>query len=140
MQPSTSLAENRVVTVLRWVARVVGVIAAMGLALWVTISLGSEAPGVPPPVIEPTQWALWTILGAGLLLGILGSVFWKGISEVVGGLLLVGGGMWQSFMYLPPQMGQITAGALFFVPGALFIACGWYAIAHHQPRTRHVIA
>lgn len=134
MQTSTSFKESRGVRVLRWVARGLAVVVAMGMFLWMSISIGPEAPGVPPAVIEPAMWARWGVLGAGLALALLGSFFWKGIGEVVGGLLLVVGGVWQGFTYVPLQTGVLAGGAVFVVPGVLFIICGWYTLAqrsHH---------
>ncbi|HEU5441523.1 MAG TPA: hypothetical protein VFU88_19725 [Ktedonobacterales bacterium] len=142
MQATTSSFNwGRVVMILRWVARVVGAVAALGLLLMVGIATGGGG-GVSPPGTEPAMWALWTIEGAGLLLAIGGSIHWKfispGIGEVVGGLLLVAGGVWQSLLFLPPQTGQIAGGALFYGTGVLFIICGWYALAHRRSSQANV--
>jgi len=53
------------VRVLRLVARVVGIIVAMGMALWMTLLLSPEAPGVSLMVIEPAMWGHWGVLSAG---------------------------------------------------------------------------
>ncbi len=131
MQSSTSLQENRVVTVLRWVARVAGVIIALVFVLSVYYAF---FPVDPLQIVGPGQWVVSAITGAGVVLALLGSFFWKGLSEVVGGLLLVGVGAWIGFQYWPLEIGELGGGAFFAAPGALFIACGWYTLAH---RSRH---
>jgi hypothetical protein len=129
MQPSVGFDWGRVVTPFRWFARIVG---GGAYVLWLAASLG-HAFGSS---LDTVGWLIMGVLGAGLAL----AVPWKGIGEVVGGLLLVGGGLWVGFKYLPPQTGELAAGAFFFIPGLLFILCGWYALAQRQPRASHATA
>jgi hypothetical protein len=133
MQACTWLNENRGVRALRWVARVLGVISILVLILWMYLSF-TVPPGVTPNATAPSQWVIWGFLGIGYVLGLVGDIRRMAVSEIVGGLLLVGVGAWLGFQYVPLQLGQLTAGAAVAVPGALFIICGWYTLAQ---RSRH---
>lgn len=129
MQPSKTFDWGHMVTPLRWIARIV---AGGAYIIWLAASLGHAFGAIP----DFWQWVTLSVLGVGLVLAIP----WKGIGEIIGGLLLVGAGTGMGFLYLPPQMGELMAGAVFAVPGLLFIACGWYTLAHHQPHATHRMA
>ncbi len=124
MQPSKPVGWGRVVTPLRWIARLG---AGIPYVLWAGFSLSYNSGGG----LDVQQWVILGILAVGLVL----AVFWKGIGEIAGGLLLLGGGIGQGFLYLPPQLGAMAAGAVFAVPGILFIAAGWYTLMHQRPHT-----
>ncbi len=130
MQPSRSLDMGRIVNALRWTARVIGVVVVAFGGYWIV--LGTSAFGF---TADPAAYVLDALIAIGLVV----ALFWKGIGEVAGGLALVIGAVWIIIMG-GLQLGAFTAAAPFALVGALFIACGWYTIAHHQPRTRHVTA
>ncbi len=138
MQPSTSFDWGRVVTPLRWVA---GIIAGGAFVIWVGFvilsNLGGESSQAIP--VNTVQVVVWGLYGIGLV----AAVFWKGIGEIVGGLLLFGGAVVfivAGVLEFGLQLGALTAVAPFAAPGLLFIVCGWYTLAkarHHAP---HAIA
>lgn len=119
MQPSRGLDWGRVVTPLRWFVRI---FAGGAYILWLAASAGHAFGAIP----DSWQWVTLGVLGAGLIL----AIFWTGIGEIIGGLALLGAGIGMGFRYLPPQTGELAAGAIFAVPGVLFIVCGWYMLAH----------
>lgn len=121
MQPSTAFNWRRVVATARWVA---GIVGGGAWFVWVGASFG-HAFGASPDLMD---YVIFGVLGVGLLFAIL----WKGAGEVIGGLALIAGGALQGFRYLPPQTGELAAGAIFAVPGLLFIACGWYMLAQRR--------
>jgi hypothetical protein len=127
MRPSRGFDWGRVVTPLRWFARI---FAGGAYILWLAASVGHAFGGIP----DAWQWMTLGILGAGLVL----AIFWTGTGEIIGGLALLGAMIGMSFRYLPLQAGSLTAGAVFAVPGVLFIVCGWYTLVHphvgSQPR------
>lgn len=127
MQPSTSFDMGRVVTSLRWTARVIGVAVVAFLGYWIiggTVAFGFTA-GVASYVLD-----------ALIAIGLVVALFWTGIGEVVGGLALISGAIW-IFIGGGLQLGALTAAAPFALVGALFIACGWYTLTRHQPRIAH---
>ena len=75
------LIERRIVTVLRWTARILGV------ALLLLVAAFAIGEGVPNPLAMSVRESLLTL---GLLTMLVGQVLaWK--SEGIGGLLIVGG-------------------------------------------------
>lgn len=122
MQPSVSFDWARVITALRWAARVAGAAYAV---LFLTVSSGFDNS-----VTRQTTWqALFGVTVAGLLL----AIFLKGIGEIAGGVTLIGGAVGLMLMYGGPQWGALAGVAPFILVGLLFIACGWYKIARETP-------
>lgn len=130
MQPSTKFDWGRVVTPLRWIARVVGVLwaAFLGALLLLFLVRGAE-------LNVGVQW-----VAAGVaIVGLVAAIVWMGVGEIVGGLALIGAGLWFAanggF-----EFGAFTFAAPILLPGLLFIACGWYTLAHGRHRTPAAMA
>lgn len=92
-----------------------------------------------------SQYVMIGSFGAGLI-GVILAIFWKGIGEVIGGLVNVGlGGL--IFVALASEgipsfnAENVLVGLVLALPvvvvGALYIACGWIALAQ---RARHAPA
>lgn len=122
MQRSPRFDWGRVVTPLRWIVRILGVVVAVGAYQLVSSTLTTG----PSP--NALVYMLEGVIGAGLLL----AIFLVGIGEVIGGLAIVGAAA--VFIAYYPWMLLIAAPIALI--GLLFIACGWYTLAgtrHHAP-------
>lgn len=126
MQSSTW---GRVVTVLRWIARIFAVVAGGLLGLFALS--GAMNYGI-------ADWRPWVVYGV-LALGLLALVFWKGIGEVISGLALVGVAIW-SFIAGRFDLGGLPFFGSLALLGLLLIACGWYALAQRGHHATHVTA
>ncbi len=129
MQPATSFDWGRAVTPTRWTATVLGVAAVA----WNAIVVIGSAPAYSTP-IDP----LWYVRLGLVIVGVAVAVFLKGIGEVVGGLALVGVGVWTAISSGTGPRPIISA-IVYALAGLLFIACGWYTLAHQHPQA-HVTA
>lgn len=83
---------------------------------------------------------LGAVKGAGAAgVGLLVAIYWKGIGELIGGLVVLGAVavfVVNGALNVGLQLGALTAIAPFALVGSLFVACGWYALAqrlHHAP-------
>jgi hypothetical protein len=122
MRPSVSFDWARVITPLRWAARVIGAAYAV---LFLTVS-----SGFGNPVTRQTTWqALFGVIVVGLLL----AISLKGIGEIAGGVTLIGGAVGLMLTYGGPEWGALAGVAPFILAGLLFIACGWHKIARETP-------
>ncbi len=128
MQPTPSFGWGRAVAPARWFAKVFGVLYAL-LFLMVNSGFGNTA----------TRDVGWDVTYGVIAAGILLATFWIGIGEVVGGLVVVGGAAVWFVLYGTGQWGGLAAAAPFLLDGGLFIACGWYALAHRRLHT-HTLA
>jgi hypothetical protein len=125
MQPSTTFGWGRVVTPARWIATILG-IAAIAWTAIVVIGGAVAYTSVDP--------LLYVSLGL-IVVGVAVAFFWRGIGEVVGGLALVGSGIWSVFSGGAGPRPMVT-GVIYALAGVLFVACGWYSLAqrrHHAP-------
>ncbi len=125
MQSSQSFDWPRVVTVLRWIARVLGVVAAAILVLVALLNVASLGGGAFDPI---TGYVTWGLMAVGLLV----AAFWVGIGEVAGGLTTVVGAVLTFTFVSTPNLGSLVLLLPFALIGVLFIACGWYTLAHRQ--------
>ncbi len=138
MQPTTSFDWGRVVAPARWVAKVVSaVIIAFGgfMLTWYIGSQNTALTSLPQQVV--LNAALGVLLAAGLLLAVL----WQGMGEVIGGLLVIGVDV--GFLVGPPLYGELPP-LVAIIPSAIvslvFVACGWYTLAHRHPSAAHTTA
>lgn len=123
MRQATSFDWGRVVTPLRWVARVVAGLWAVFLGALLTLFLVRGA--------DLNIGVAWIAAGAALV-GLVVAIVWIGSGEIVGGLALIGAGLWFAFNG-GFEFGAFTFAAPILLPGLLFIACGWYALTHQRP-------
>lgn len=122
MQPTASFDWGRAVTPARWVARVVGILWAVFLGALLLLFLVRGA--------DLNVGVSW-IAAVVAIVGLVTAIVWLGVGEVVGGLLLIGSGLWFA------SNGGFEFGAFAFagpilLPGLLFIASGWYTLAHQH--------
>lgn len=137
MQQSTTFDWGRVVTPLRWIAQVLGVGAALlfGLLLF-SVWFSGEVTW------DASQFMLAGIAGVTGV-GLLVAIFWKGIGELIGGLVILGAGVVfvvNGALNVGLQLGALTAIAPFALVGALFVACGWYTLAQRSHHAPHAMA
>lgn len=124
MQPSTSSGWERMVTPARWIATALGVAAVAWNAVVVIGGAAAYSTHIDP--------MYYVTLGA-IIVGVAVAVFLKGTGEVVGGLALVGVGVWAAISSGTGPRPIISAVA-YALAGLLFIACGWYTLAHRRPQ------
>lgn len=127
MQPSTPFDWGRVMTPLRWLTRILGVVPYVAL-VWFTIA---AAVGGPGSSIYPTVgwWVFLGIMGVALAV----AIFWTGIGELIGGVILAGAGVYL-VVNSGFQFGGFVAAALPLLAGLLFIVCGWYTVTQRSRR------
>ncbi|HEX5157872.1 MAG TPA: hypothetical protein VFW17_11715 [Ktedonobacterales bacterium] len=129
MKSSNSSSWEHVVTVVRWFARILAIVAGVSFAAL------AFSGAINYGVANWLPWVLYGLLGVGLLV----LIFWKGIGEVVGGLVLVGIAAWLFVAGRFDLNGLVLFGPL-ALGGVLFIACGWYALAQRSRRATQVMA
>ncbi len=131
MQPTTSFDWGRVVAPARWVAKVVsGVIIAFG-GFVLILAIGMQNTALTS---LPQEMVFTVALSVLLFVGLLLAIFRQGMGEVIGGLLVIGADV--GFLVGSPLYGVLPPLVL-IIPSAIvslvFIACGWYTLAHrHQ--------
>lgn len=123
MPSFATLEWQRALTQARWIARIVGVAAFAG---WVALVIGFLVGEHESP--SGTLVAAWALVSVGLV----AAIAWKGIGELTGGVIIIGGVVADFvFMRFQPLL------LLFTVPialaGVLFIVCGWYAMTRQRP-------
>ncbi len=124
MEPSTSFNWERMVTPARWIATVL----AAAAVVWDAIVVIGSASAYSSP-IDP----LWYVRLGLVIVGVAVAVFLKGIGEVVGGLALIGVGVWTA-VSSGTGLRPIISIIVYALAGLLFIACGWYTLAHRHPQ------
>ncbi len=112
------------VTPARWIATALGLAAAAWSAV---VVIGSASAYNTP--IDPMYYVSLGVI----VVGVAVAVFWKGLGEVVGGLALVGVGIWAAISSGTGPRPIISA-VVYALAGLLFIACGWYTLAHRSPQ------
>lgn len=130
MQSFTTFDWGRVAAPLRWVARALGIVSAGVLAFVVLLRVAAGYFSLDP-IIGYVTWGV-------VFVGILVAAFWKGIGEVVGGLVTVVGAV-LTFAFVP-NLGSLAVLAPFIIVGLVFIACSWYTQAQRSRRTTPTIA
>lgn len=127
MQPSTPFEWGRVVTPLRWVTRILSVVPYVAVVGFTIVVVA----GGPGSSMYPTVgwWALLGIMGVALAV----AIFWTGIGELIGGVILAGVGVYV-VVNSGFQLGGFAAAALPMLAGLLFIVCGWYTVAQRSRR------
>ncbi len=133
MQPSMPFDWGRVITPLRWAARIVAVGYGEFWAAVMLVVLVGEGSG-------PTSFPAWVpfMLYGILSVGLVIAIFWTGIGEVVGGLTAVAAAAAVAAMaasVLTQGAGAILFHLPFVLTGLAFIACGWYTLEHQHPHT-----
>jgi hypothetical protein len=113
------------ITALRWIARATGVVYT--ILLWIlTRGFGGATPA-------HTAWSSACSL---LVAGFLVAIFWTGIGELFGGMVLLPGPIW-----VAPACGglgwtAVMVGAPFTFAGLLLTVCGAYTLTHRSRATR----
>lgn len=110
------------VTPARWIATALGVAAVVWNAV---VVIGSASAYSTP--IDPL---FYVRLGV-VIVGVAVAVFLRGIGEVVGGLAFVGVGVWTAISGGTGPLPMVSA-VVYALAGLLFIACGWYTLAHRH--------
>lgn len=129
MQPTTSFDWGRAVTPARWIAALLGVVAVVWNAI-VVIGGSMNYTSIDP--------LLYVRLGL-VIVAVAVAVFLKGSGEVVGGLVLIGVGIWAAITSGTGPVPVISA-VVYALAGALFIASGWYTLAHSRQRAPRTLA
>ncbi len=128
MQTSTTFNWGRVVTPLRWVARVLGIVLAGILAVIVLLSVAAGDFSFDP-IFGYVTWGL-------MFVGILIAAFWEALGEAIGGSVTVTGAILTFAFVSVSNWGSLAVLAPFIIVGLMFIACGWYTLAQ---RSRHAM-
>ena len=129
MQPTTSFDWGRQVTPARWIARALGIVQTVIMGL-LTVGLVF--------FFGPSSSIFFLLVSLGVIaIGLVAAFVWKGIGEIVGGLLLLGYPIWfvlqSGYGIEPISIGAVVGAGPFVLSGLLFIACGWYTLAHSHP-------
>jgi hypothetical protein len=114
-----------VITALRWIARVTSVVYTV--LLWIlTGGFGGATPA----------HTAWSSACGFLVAGFLVSIFWTGIGELMGGMVLLPGPIWVAPVCGGLGWMAVMVGAPFTLAGLLFTACGAYTLTRRGRATR----
>ena len=113
------------ITALRWIARVTAV--AYTILLWIiTRGFGGATPA----------HSAWSSACSLLVAGFLAALFWTGLGELLGGIVLLPGPIWVAPASGGLAWSALMVGAPFTLAGLLFIACGVYTLTRRGRPTR----
>ncbi len=121
----------------RWAARVVSGVFIIFGGFMLLFYVGSQQPGrnpLPPDVV------LNAVLSIPLAAGLLLAIFWKGMGEVIGGLVIIGADVGLLVALAMYGTGPVVVLILSAIVSLVFIACGWYTLAHRHPHATPLVA
>lgn len=107
------LTERRIVTVLRWTARIIGV------AIFILIVALAVGEGVPNPLSMSVQEDLIGLAFLTMTVGLLVGWKWEGL----GGLLIIGGFGLFAIVNRPFRVNAVIV--TWVVTGLLYLVCWW---------------